>query len=59
LAERERIPTYLICQDKTLEYLVIARPGTVGEPANIFGLGPAKIAKYGAELLDQIRSTPS
>lgn len=59
LAERERIPAYLICQDKTLEHLVIARPGTVEELANIFGLGPAKIARYGSELLDQIRSTPS
>lgn len=59
LAERERIPAYLICQDKTLEHLVIARPGTVEELANIYGLGPAKIARYGAELLDQIRSNPS
>jgi ribonuclease D len=59
LAEREQIPAYLICQDKTLEHLVIARPGTVEELANIFGLGPAKIARYGAELLDQLRSNPS
>jgi ribonuclease D len=59
LAERERIPTYLICQDKTLEHLVIARPGTVEELADIFGLGPTKIARYGADLLDQLRSTPS
>jgi len=58
-AERERIPAYLICQDKTLEHLVIARPGTVEELANIFGLGPAKIARYGSELLDQLQSTPS
>jgi ribonuclease D len=59
LAERERIPAYLICQDKTLEHLVIARPGAVEELANIFGLGPAKIARYGSELLDQLRSAPS
>ncbi len=59
LAERERTPAYLICQDKTLEHLVIARPGTVEELANIFGLGPAKIAKYGSELIDQLRSNPS
>src|SRR5262249_52255644 len=49
-AEHERIPAYLICHDRTLEHLAIVRPGTVGELANIFGLGAAKIAKYGPEL---------
>jgi ribonuclease D len=55
MAEHERIPAYLICPDKTFEHLAVARPSTVEELANIFGLGPAKIAKYGAELLDQLR----
>jgi ribonuclease D len=53
-AEREGVPVYLVCQDKTFDHLVIARPRTLEELARIFGLGPAKIAKYGEELLGQM-----
>jgi ribonuclease D len=56
VADREHIPTYLICPDKTFEHLIIVRPGTVEELANIFGLGPVKIAKYGDELLAQLKT---
>jgi ribonuclease D len=59
LSESEHIPAYLICPDKTLEHLVIARPTTIEELADIFGLGPSKIARYGAELLDQVRQSCS
>lgn len=55
LAKRERIPAHLVCPDKTLEHLAIVRPNTIDELPNIVGLGPAKIAKYGSELLDQIQ----
>lgn len=56
-AEQERIAPYLICHDRTLEHLAIVRPGTVEELANVFGLGAAKIAKYGSELLDQVQAS--
>jgi ribonuclease D len=55
VAERERIPMYLICHDRTLEQLAVVRPGTVEELAQIFGLGAAKISKYGSDLLTQVR----
>ncbi len=54
-AEQERIPTYLICHDRTLDHLAIARPRTVDDLANIFGMGPSRIAKYGLELLGQLQ----
>src|SRR5215813_10890974 len=54
-AEQERIPSYLVCQDRTLEHLAILRPGTVEELADIFGLGASRIAKYGPELLNQLQ----
>lgn len=54
LAARESIPVYLICPDKTLEHLVIARPRSVEELNTIFGLGEAKISRYGAEMLNQL-----
>jgi ribonuclease D len=56
VADRERIPTYLICPDKTFDHLVIVRPGTIDELVNIYGLGPVKIAKYGDELLAQLKT---
>jgi ribonuclease D len=56
-AEHERIPVYLVCQDRTLEHLAIVRPGTIDELANIFGLGPAKISKYGSDLLSQVKQS--
>jgi ribonuclease D len=55
LADRERLPLYMICPDKTLEHLVITRPSVLNELNNIFGLGPARIAKYGEQLLELVR----
>lgn len=55
-AERERLPLYLVCPDKTLEHLAIARPCTLDDLSTIFGLGRAKIAKYGAEMLGQLQA---
>ncbi len=54
VAERERIPPYLICHDKTFEHLAIVRPSTLEQLGEIFGLGPVKISKYGVELLSQL-----
>jgi ribonuclease D len=53
-AQSERLPVYLICSDKTLEHLAIARPRTLATLGEIYGLGPAKIAKFGAQLLDKL-----
>ncbi|MGE0129588.1 MAG: HRDC domain-containing protein [Blastocatellales bacterium] len=56
-SEHERIPAYLICHDRTLEHLAIVRPRTIDELANVFGLGAAKITKYGPELLNQVQGS--
>lgn len=50
-AKRARLPLYMICYDKTLEQLVITRPRTLAELGPIYGLGPARIEKYGEQLL--------
>jgi len=47
----ERVPAYMICPDRTLEMLAHTRPQTLAALANIYGLGEAKITRYGAELL--------
>lgn len=54
LASSENVPTYMICQDKTLEHLAIARPRTIEELTKIYGLGESKIARYGAGMLSQL-----
>jgi ribonuclease D len=55
MAEREYLPAYMVFPDKTLEHLAIVLPRTTEELAGIYGLGPAKIAKYGEELLTHLR----
>jgi ribonuclease D len=55
LAQRNRIPLYLICQDRTIEELAIQRPRTVEQLQAIHGLGPTKIGKYGAEILELLQ----
>jgi ribonuclease D len=55
-AESERLPLYMICQDKTLDHLAILRPTKLDELNAIYGLGPAKIARYGQVLLDLLQS---
>jgi len=54
-ARAARLPLYMICLDKTIEHLAIERPDTLEALAGIYGLGPAKIAKYGAELLERMK----
>lgn len=55
-AKRDSTPVHFICSDKTLEHLIIARPRTLEDLGNIFGLGPTKISRYGAELLGRLNS---
>ncbi len=47
----DRVPAYMICPDRTLEVLAHTRPATLEALASVYGLGEAKIARYGAELL--------
>lgn len=56
VAVREQVPVYLICPDKTLEHLVIVRPQTLAELSPIYGLGEAKIARFGEDLLKELCS---
>lgn len=53
------VPSYLICPDKTLEHLVIARPQSQNQLLAIYGLGPAKILRFGEALLEQLKQAIS
>jgi superfamily II DNA helicase RecQ len=41
----------VILHDSTLTDLAASRPATLGELAGIRGVGPAKLERYGEELL--------
>jgi ribonuclease D len=56
LASSENVPVYMICQDKTLEHLAIARPRRIEALNGIYGLGESKITRYGVEILSQLDS---
>lgn len=45
----------MICPDKTLEHLAQAQPATLDSLGAIYGLGEAKVARFGAELIEVLR----
>jgi ribonuclease D len=51
----EHVPAYMICQDRTLEHLVMELPETLEALSSIHGLGASKIARFGDELLAALR----
>ncbi|HEX8843521.1 MAG TPA: HRDC domain-containing protein [Pyrinomonadaceae bacterium] len=55
-ANREHVPAYMICPDRTLEHLVMERPATVEALVSIHGLGESKIARYGEELMEALKT---
>jgi len=55
IARRESVPAYVVFADRTLREMARARPTTAGALADVFGVGPAKMEKYGEEFLTAIR----
>ena len=49
-------PPYIVASDRALRALAQARPRTIGELLQVHGFGPAKVERYGADLLAVIRS---
>ncbi|HMB02250.1 MAG TPA: RQC domain-containing protein, partial [Isosphaeraceae bacterium] len=58
-AREAKQPAYCIFSNQTLEALVHSRPQTPQALAGIKGLGPARLERYGAALLEAIGATPS
>jgi ATP-dependent DNA helicase RecQ len=55
IARRESVPAYVVFADRTLREMARARPVTAGALADVYGVGPAKMEKYGEEFLVTIR----
>ncbi|ODS39822.1 hypothetical protein BEH94_01580 [Candidatus Altiarchaeales archaeon WOR_SM1_SCG] len=52
LADRNNVPPYRIFQDKTLREVARKKPGTKEELKEIYGVGEAKLEKYGGVLIE-------
>lgn len=50
------VPAYMICPDRTLEHLVMEKPSALEALNSIHGLGDSKIARFGEELLEALKS---
>jgi ATP-dependent DNA helicase RecQ len=55
LAAAQGVPTYVVFQDRTLMEMAAARPATRDDMRGIYGVGEAKLTKYGDTFLAAIR----
>jgi ATP-dependent DNA helicase RecQ len=54
-ARTHGVPAYVVLHDATLAQLAARRPESEAELADIPGIGAAKLARYGAQLLEVLR----
>ena len=59
LARDASVPPYVIASDRTLRDLATLRPRTLDALQMAHGMGPAKVARYGVELLQVIAAAPA
>lgn len=55
-ARRDGVPPYVVLHDKNLEIIATRRPGSLVELSRCPGIGPAKLDRYGDELLGVLAS---
>lgn len=55
IATKEKLPPYIIFEDRSLNDMTIQYPTSIEEMKNIVGVGEAKAKKYGQEFCDTIK----
>jgi len=55
LADRQRVPAYIVFSDKVLLEMATRRPASEIELLAVSGVGPAKLRKYGTDFLAVLR----
>jgi DNA helicase-2/ATP-dependent DNA helicase PcrA len=50
-AKADDVPPYVVFHDSVLQAIAAAKPESLGELAQISGVGPAKLERYGADVL--------
>ncbi|WP_199616847.1 DNA helicase RecQ [Paenibacillus alkalitolerans] len=58
IADRERVPPYVVFADSTLREMALAQPRSELEMLNVKGVGRSKLEKYGEEFLQLLRELP-
>jgi DNA helicase-2/ATP-dependent DNA helicase PcrA len=53
-ARADDVPAFVVFSDRTLAELVARSPRTLGELAAVPGIGPAKLERYGTDLLETL-----
>jgi len=56
VAREYNLPAYVILHDKTILEMIDNRPGTIEELSMVKGIGPAKLEKYGNDILRILNS---
>ena len=51
-AKRLGVPAFVVLHDRTLNALAKSRPRTPSELLGIEGMGPSKVGRFGAAILD-------
>ena len=54
LAQKERVPAYIICNNAALADMALKRPHTMEEFLAVNGIGEFKAARYGKTFLEVI-----
>jgi len=54
-ADADSVPAYVICHDAELRAIASARPASADELMAVNGMGPAKVQRYGAQILAEVR----
>jgi ATP-dependent DNA helicase RecQ len=55
-AKEQGVPAYVIFHDATLRQIAAQSPSTLAELATVSGVGETKLARYGQQILDLLRS---
>ena len=57
-ARLDGVPAYVVFHDRTLAEIATRRPGTPSELGGVAGVGPAKLERYGREVLETLERSP-
>jgi DNA helicase-2/ATP-dependent DNA helicase PcrA len=57
-ARKDDVPAFVVFHDKTLEEIARRRPQELWELAKVSGVGPAKLERYGDEVLAALANSP-
>jgi ATP-dependent DNA helicase RecQ len=59
IADRENVPAYIVFSDAVLREMARRKPRSEAELHGVPGVGPAKLARYGAAFLDVLTAADS